>query len=62
MRTRFTLLGFLAENADFAERVIEAGIRWVGPPPDAIRAMGDKAASRKLAAEPRHHRARRLRR
>ena len=42
--------GFLAENADFAERVIEAGIRWVGPPPDAIRAMGDKAASRKLAA------------
>ncbi len=42
--------GFLAENADFAERVIGAGIRWVGPPPEAIRAMGDKAASRKLAA------------
>ena len=42
--------GFLAENADFAERVIDAGIRWVGPPPEAIRAMGDKAASRKLAA------------
>ena len=42
--------GFLAENADFAERVIDAGIRWVGPQPDAIRAMGDKAAARKLAA------------
>ncbi len=42
--------GFLAENADFAERVIDAGIRWIGPPPAAIRAMGDKAAARKLAA------------
>jgi len=42
--------GFLAENATFAERVIDAGIRWIGPPPEAIRAMGDKAASRRLAA------------
>jgi acetyl-CoA/propionyl-CoA carboxylase biotin carboxyl carrier protein len=42
--------GFLAENAEFAELVEAAGIRWVGPPPAAIRAMGDKAAARRLAA------------
>ncbi len=42
--------GFLAENAAFAEGVTAAGIRWIGPPPDAIRAMGDKAAARRLAA------------
>jgi acetyl-CoA/propionyl-CoA carboxylase biotin carboxyl carrier protein len=41
--------GFLAENADFAEAVEAAGIRWVGPPPAAIRAMGDKASARRLA-------------
>jgi acetyl-CoA/propionyl-CoA carboxylase biotin carboxyl carrier protein len=41
--------GFLAESAAFAEAVIAAGIRWIGPPPAAIRAMGDKAAARQLA-------------
>jgi acetyl-CoA/propionyl-CoA carboxylase biotin carboxyl carrier protein len=43
--------GFLAESASFAQAVIAAGIRWVGPPPAAIRAMGDKAAARRLAAD-----------
>jgi acetyl-CoA/propionyl-CoA carboxylase, biotin carboxylase, biotin carboxyl carrier protein len=42
--------GFLAENADFAQAVIDAGLRWIGPPPAAIRTMGDKAAARHLAA------------
>jgi acetyl/propionyl-CoA carboxylase alpha subunit len=41
--------GFLAEQAEFAEAVTAAGLRWVGPPPDAIRRMGDKAAARQLA-------------
>jgi acetyl-CoA carboxylase biotin carboxylase subunit len=41
--------GFLAENADFAERVEAAGLTWVGPPPAAIRLMGSKTESRKLA-------------
>ena len=41
--------GFLAENPSFAEAVAHAGLAWVGPPAAAIRAMGDKAAARRIA-------------
>ena len=43
--------GFLSENADFAESVIAAGLTWVGPKPDSIRAMGLKDAAKRLMAE-----------
>jgi acetyl-CoA/propionyl-CoA carboxylase biotin carboxyl carrier protein len=43
--------GFLAENADFSTAVETAGLAWIGPPPAAIRAMGDKAAARRMAIE-----------
>ena len=43
--------GFLSENAEFAQRVIDAGLIWVGPPPAAIRELGDKVSARKIAAK-----------
>ena len=41
--------GFLAENADFAQAVIDAGITWIGPPPSAIADLGDKVTARHIA-------------
>jgi acetyl-CoA/propionyl-CoA carboxylase biotin carboxyl carrier protein len=41
--------GFLAENADFAREVIAAGLTWIGPPPAAIDALGDKVSARHIA-------------
>jgi acetyl/propionyl-CoA carboxylase alpha subunit len=42
--------GFLAENAGFAETVTAAGLTWIGPPPEALRAGGDKLAAKQIAA------------
>ena len=41
--------GFLSENADFAQAVIDAGLNWVGPSPQAIRDLGDKVTARHIA-------------
>ncbi|GDX21235.1 acetyl-/propionyl-CoA carboxylase subunit alpha [Actinomycetes bacterium] len=43
--------GFLSENANFAQAVLDAGLIWIGPPPAAIRALGDKVSARKIAAK-----------
>src|SRR6059036_1343908 len=41
--------GFLSERADFARAVAEAGLTWIGPPPEALLASGDKVQARRLA-------------
>src|SRR5450830_851537 len=41
--------GVLSENADFAQAVLDAGLHWIGPPPEAIRALGSKAGAKALA-------------
>ncbi|TDD87627.1 acetyl/propionyl/methylcrotonyl-CoA carboxylase subunit alpha [Saccharopolyspora karakumensis] len=41
--------GFLSENADFAQAVLDAGLIWIGPPPQAIRDLGDKVTARHIA-------------
>jgi acetyl-CoA/propionyl-CoA carboxylase biotin carboxyl carrier protein len=43
--------GFLSENATFAAAVLDAGLVWIGPPPQAIAALGDKVSARKIAAK-----------
>jgi len=43
--------GFLSENAEFAQAVIDAGVTWIGPPPAAITALGDKTTARHIALE-----------
>ena len=43
--------GFLSENAHFAQAVLDAGLIWIGPPPAAISALGDKVSARRIAAK-----------
>ena len=41
--------GFLSENAEFAQKVIDAGLTWIGPSPESIAALGDKVTARQIA-------------
>src|ERR671938_1356966 len=43
--------GFLAENADFAQAVVDAGLTFIGPPAEAMRLMGTKTSARRVATE-----------
>ncbi len=43
--------GFLAENHEFAQEVVDAGLIWIGPPPEVIRLMGDKVEAKRLAEQ-----------
>ncbi|HFB98800.1 MAG TPA: pyruvate carboxylase, partial [Bryobacterales bacterium] len=43
--------GFLSENPDFAEAVMEAGLIWIGPPPEVMRSLGNKVSARNMAVE-----------
>lgn len=43
--------GFLSENAHFAQAVIDAGLKWIGPPPEAIARLGDKVSARQIAQQ-----------
>src|SRR5204863_5789300 len=43
--------GFFAENAEFAPRTLEQGLVWIGPPPEAMHALGDKVRAKALARQ-----------
>ena len=43
--------GFLAESAEFAQATLDAGLTWIGPPPSAVRRLGDKLSARQAARE-----------